>query len=522
MRAGREEDDTEEDRAQSSNAPLEHSVSLPKCPPLREPNARASGATFLYSASVMTDPIQRAPLAPPAAAPLGLPQIGQVLAGKYRIEGVIGAGGMGIVVAATHLHLDERVAIKLLLPDVAQNPDTVARFMREGRAAAKIRSEHVARVFDVGMLESGNPYLVMEFLQGADLSAVIQRGPLPVAVAVDYVLQASEAIAEAHANGIVHRDLKPSNLFLTRNPDGTDCVKVLDFGISKIVTPNDLPELRMTSTSTVMGSPLYMAPEQMRSTRAVDARADIWSLGTILYELLAGRPPFQAGSLTELCLMIAEDPPAPLHVPRPDVPPRIEEAIRRCLEKAPSRRYINLGQLAEAIAPCGSPLARASATRIARVIEGASVPSLPSALATTLEPGASGALGAKSGRIGLSTSDVISAMPIPPAVTARAWAGLERRPQRRSTLRSILLGAFAISAVWATVLFADFEADRKRHAAATGAAAHAARAEDAGATDDDAATPTTAPTSSASPSRRPSPSRTPAGASAPRPKFAPL
>src|SRR4051812_480796 len=210
---------------------------------------------------------------------------GQILGGKYRVDRVLGAGGMGMVVAATHLQLDERIAIKFLLPEALRNPEAVARFGREAKAAVKIRGEHVARVIDVGSFENGAPYMVMEHLDGRDLSSFIhERGAMPMSDAVDAVLQACEALAEAHALGIVHRDLKPANLFLTRRPDGTPSIKVLDFGISKLTAPG--ADHSMTKTSAVMGSPLYMSPEQMTASRGVDARTDIWALGVVLYELL--------------------------------------------------------------------------------------------------------------------------------------------------------------------------------------------------------------------------------------------
>src|SRR4051812_29611172 len=206
---------------------------------------------------------------------------GDVLAGKYRVDKILGAGGMGVVVAAHHVQLDERVAIKFLLPEALGNAEAVARFAREARAAVKIKSEHVARVIDVGTLETGAPYMVMEYLEGGDLSQVLaSRGPLPVEEAVEYVLQACEAIAHAHALGIVHRDLKPANLFLIRRPDGTNAIKVLDFGISKVMPGKSASsDNAMTRTRTVMGSPLYMSPEQMASTRDVDGRTDLWALG---------------------------------------------------------------------------------------------------------------------------------------------------------------------------------------------------------------------------------------------------
>ena len=294
---------------------------------------------------------------------------GDILAGKFRIERVLGQGGMGVVVAATHLQLDERVALKFLLPEALQNPEAVARFAREARAAVKIKSEHVARVSDVGTLESGSPYLVMEYLEGQDLAAfVASRGALPIYDAVEFVLQACEALAEAHALGIVHRDLKPANLFVTVRADGTPCVKVLDFGISKFTTPGSSSDMGMTKTSTVMGSPLYMSPEQLSSSRNVDARADIWAIGVILFEVISGRVPFEAETMPQLCGMILQESPPPLRSLRPDASPGLESVLQHCLAKDRAQRYANVAELARALAPFGPPSALRSAERIARVL----------------------------------------------------------------------------------------------------------------------------------------------------------
>src|SRR5689334_13093473 len=230
---------------------------------------------------------------------------GDLLAGKYRVERVLGAGGMGVVVAAHHIALDEKVAIKLLLPEALSNPEAVSRFAREARAAVKIKNEHVARVIDVGSLDTGAPYMVMEYLEGSDLGDwVKQHGNLPVEQAVEFLLQACEAIAEAHGAGIVHRDIKPANLFVIMRADGLQSVKVLDFGISKVTPKGSVSDMGYTKTSTVMGSPLYMSPEQMESTKDVDTRTDIWALGVVLYELLTGNLPFLAESMPELIARI--------------------------------------------------------------------------------------------------------------------------------------------------------------------------------------------------------------------------
>jgi len=313
---------------------------------------------------------------------------GDVLAGKYRVEKVLGVGGMGVVVAATHLQLEERVALKFLMKDALDSADAVARFAREARAAVKIKSEHVARVIDVGTLETGAPYMVMEYLEGRDLSQVIQfQGPLPPEDAVEYILQACEAIAQAHVLGIVHRDLKPANLFLIHRPDGTAAVKVLDFGISK-VTPakGSSSDNAMTRTRTVMGSPLYMSPEQMTSTRDVDGRTDVWALGIILYELLCGQPPFTADTMPQLCGLILSGPTPSIRAVLPSIPPGLDAVLRRCMEKDPARRYPNIAEFTGALAEFAPRRARVSIDRVARVIQSASMTTSGVIVAST--PGA--------------------------------------------------------------------------------------------------------------------------------------
>ncbi len=299
---------------------------------------------------------------------------GDVLAGKYRVEGTLGSGGMGYVVGARHLQLDERVAIKILHPGAARDGEAVARFFREARAASRIKGEHVVRVLDVGSLDDATPFIVMEHLEGSDLANVVERnGPLPVGLAIDYVLQACEALAEAHAVGIVHRDVKPSNLFLTTRIDGTPCVKVLDFGISKAMGAVDAtrPDFGMTRTQSVLGSPQYMAPEQMRSSRRVDGRTDIWAIGTIVHELLTGEAPFVAGTMPELFAMILTDPTPSLRRVRPDAPEELDRVVARCLEKEPDRRYPNVLEVATALAPFAATLDPRRIDRIARVTQNA-------------------------------------------------------------------------------------------------------------------------------------------------------
>jgi serine/threonine-protein kinase len=215
--------------------------------------------------------------------------------------------------------------------------------------------------------------MVMEYLHGRDLAQLVQdQGPLPIDQSVAFVLQACEAIAEAHALGIVHRDLKPSNLFLTHRADGSPCVKVLDFGISKTTgMAGSGPDLGMTRTTAIMGSPLYMSPEQMASARNVDARTDIWALGAILFELLTGQVPFAADTMPQLCAMVLQEPAPPLRGKLPMAPEGLEAAILKCLEKTPASRYANVAEFAHALLPYAPRWGQASAERISRILTAA-------------------------------------------------------------------------------------------------------------------------------------------------------
>ncbi|MBK8257788.1 MAG: serine/threonine protein kinase [Polyangiaceae bacterium] len=298
------------------------------------------------------------------SASFGAPARGDLIAGRYRVERKLGAGGMGVVVAARDEQLGTRVAVKLVLPEgvspafASQDDSGIiarsnrhiemsTRLIREASAASRLSSEHATKVLDVGRLEHGDPFVVMEMLEGVDLGRhVKERGPLPIFDTVNFVLQACEAIAEAHALGIIHRDLKPANLFLTRRADGSAFVKVLDFGISKVLGGDDN---QLTATSDMLGSPLYMAPEQIRNARDVDARADVWSLGTILYRLLAGRAAFESDGAAATLAAIIGDPPESLRAIRPDVPADLEAIIFSCLEKDRNRRLQSVRDLVAAL-----------------------------------------------------------------------------------------------------------------------------------------------------------------------------
>ena len=374
--------------------------------------------------------------------------VGHVLAGKYRIERVLGQGAMGVVVAAHHLQLDERVAIKFLLAESLANADTVMRFAREARAAVKIKSEHVARVTDVGTLENGSPYMVMEYLEGGDLSGwLATQGPLPVELAVDFVLQACEAIAEAHALGIVHRDLKPANLFVAHLPGGVQSVKVLDFGISKMTGLSGSGsggQDSATRTQALMGSPLYMSPEQMQSSKDVDARTDVWALGIILHELITGASPFVSDTMPELVLKIMQTEPAPLRVSRPDAPEGVETAIFRCLTKARTQRFQTVGALASALAPFGSRKARLSLERISRVMaaagmsNGDGVATLPSAPPSAVGAGTAKAFGTSvQGEPRKSPAVALGLVALIAAGVAGAFVAREHLVERTAPLVSV-------------------------------------------------------------------------------------
>jgi eukaryotic-like serine/threonine-protein kinase len=298
------------------------------------------------------------------------PKPGDVLDGKFRIERVLGVGGMGVVAAAWHLELRTRVALKVLRTSASLDQAMVERFSREASAVSRLRSEYVVRVFDVGKLpDGGPPYIVMEHLEGEDLEArVATHGPMNVEEAVGYLLHACEGIAEAHSVGIVHRDLKPANLFLTRRVDGSKIVKVVDFGIAK--SAGRASSARLTGPLVAMGSPQYMSPEQTRAARDVSSSTDIWSLGVCLYEMLTAIPPFDAPSVAEIMVMVLSSAPRPPQELRADIPPRLGEVVMRCLHKLPSERFRDVAALADALEEFAPEAQRGASARIGRVLGG--------------------------------------------------------------------------------------------------------------------------------------------------------
>jgi eukaryotic-like serine/threonine-protein kinase len=308
----------------------------------------------------------------------GLPvrlQPGERFAGKYLVERVLGTGGMGVVVAALHEQLRQTVAIKILSVPKDLQPEAASRFFREARATAALRSEHTARVIDVGIDELGRHFIVMEHLEGHDLGTLLKEGASrSIGTSVGYVLHACEAIAEAHALGIIHRDLKPENLFLTRRMDGSPLVKVLDFGVSKMLEegafrgPGNDPSV--SASGSLVGTPLYMSPEQIRTPAAVDGRSDLWSLGVILYELLTDERPFLGETIADVIASILVDAPASPASLRAEVPEALSDLVLACLEKEVERRVVNVGVLAEGLRLWAPRWARDAVIRAARIAGG--------------------------------------------------------------------------------------------------------------------------------------------------------
>ncbi|HET7541761.1 MAG TPA: serine/threonine-protein kinase [Polyangiaceae bacterium] len=375
--------------------------------------------------------------------------VGQVVAQKYRVDRFIGQGGMGVVVAGFHLELDQPVAIKFLISESGLQSEGAERFRREARAAAKIHSEHVARVFDIGLLDERVPYMVMELLHGNDLEFETERrGPLPVPEAVGYLLQAIDAVAEAHSVGIVHRDLKPTNLFLAQRADGSRIVKVLDFGISKSLSGRQR-EVALTRTAAFVGSPLFMSPEQMRSARDVDARADVWALGAILYVMVTGQLPHPGNSLPEVCLAVMNSSPRPLKDFIADPPEGLEAILLRCLMKDPTQRYGSVAELAEQLLPF-APEWHLVVERATRLLGGAPIAGSypPSLIRSSNTPVISSVTPQR------ISAPLMNDQPSPPSATEAPWSKTGRKRSRRRRAPLLIAALFGLIGVLGVLLYA--------------------------------------------------------------------
>jgi eukaryotic-like serine/threonine-protein kinase len=389
---------------------------------------------------------------PPNVTPEAGPAPGDVIAGKYVVESILGVGGMGIVVSARHLQLNQSVAIKLLRPG-AGGVASIARFLREARAAAAIRSEHVARVLEVGKLDSGLPFIVMERLTGCDLADLLEaRGRLPCGEAVALVLQACEAIGEAHTLGIIHRDLKPSNLFVTTRVDGSPLVKVLDFGISKFQNPAAFSEAdpTLTASGSVLGSPAYMSPEQIRSGKGTDARSDVWAMGVILYELIAGQSPFIGETIGDTLVKIASEPAPPLEDLAPDVPAPVAKLVARCMIRDLEHRTASIAELARGLQPFAAVEMSALVDRIVKVAASARPPSAtpkdadvamarsPDSRAEEARRGATKKRGPRGALVGIGAVVAL--------VGAFAWLRIARSPARSPTPDDVVVAGSTAAA----------------------------------------------------------------------------
>ena len=376
---------------------------------------------------------------------------GDVLAGKYRVERPVGEGRTAVVYEATNLRLDERVALKMLKSEMRSDPEMAARFTREAHALAKLRSEHVARAVDVEDLPDGTSIMVMEFLDGQNLEDMLQQvGPLPLEQAADFVIQTCEGLIDAHARGIVHRDVKPENIFIVVR-DGWRTVKLLDFGISKALVSNTASAIR---TQSVMGSPVYMSPEQLRSTQSADARADIWSLGVVFFELLTGKTAYEHEhrSLTELITAILEQAPRRLAEFKPNLPANVQAILDRCLEKDLEKRYPNTVELALALLPYAPGRSRAVVEKALNTARAAGLvgpdvvlpPSahLPIESGRSLRPSEAAATAVASERPASPPS--ADGLPAPVRAAARSGLGSGTIAVLFVALAGLSLGAFAI------------------------------------------------------------------------------
>jgi serine/threonine-protein kinase len=433
--------------------------------------------------SPSTDELQR--MADENAALMRELTIGTTIDAKYRVDAIIGKGAMGVVLAATHIHLKERVALKFLsMRAHAHGKDFHSRFQREAQVSAKLRNEHITRVIDVGTWREKIPFMVMDLLEGDDLRRTLKQAPegrLPAPIALDYIVQVCEGLAEAHSHGIVHRDLKPSNLFVTRKHDGSDLIKILDFGISKWSAQEEHIE-ELTQTGVVLGSPKYMAPEQLFGSSTVDSRADVWSIGAIFYEMLAGRPPYDYPTLTRICAELAADrPPPSLKAIVPGLPDGLEAVVFRCFARDREHRIANVAELAgDLLDAVDAPFADEFRQKIAASLDPRGMGASLSTSSGSMPKGAGnyGRLSVSgSSRPGAVSSAAIRAAAegVPPSLATaggvEALAGTPRKEQKRKGAIAILIAIALL--LGATRLFFAFSATHGPDASKGGATAAA-------------------------------------------------
>jgi eukaryotic-like serine/threonine-protein kinase len=292
---------------------------------------------------------------------------GAFIGEAYQYERVLAEGGMSIVVAARYIPANKRVAIKLLKPEMLTDRELMSRFAREARTAPRIKSRYCVKILDASADEKRGPFMVMEFLQGRGLRNLIDLGPIALPTAVDFIGQVCDALASAHRLGIVHRDIKPENIFLVRDGDEGEEVRVLDFGISKVAAslPGSAGAESLVATSAVLGSPLYMSPEQMRASTKLDARTDVWSLGVTLYEMLYGKPPFVAVTFAELCAQVLSSDAPQLGELCPALPRAATAAVMKALSRDPELRYRTIVDFAVALLPFASVKGRVQIEQLA-------------------------------------------------------------------------------------------------------------------------------------------------------------
>ena len=359
-------------------------------------------------------------------------RIGDVVAGRYKVEQRIGIGGMGAVVAAHHMQFGGKVALKILLPKAARDKEAIARFSREARAMFHLKSEHAAKVIEIGHLPNGGPFMVMEYLEGTDLATLIARnGAFPPVEAVGLILQACEAITEAHSLGIVHRDIKPQNLFVTKRVDGSAFVKVLDFGISKMQMHGDA-HMSLTHSSAVMGTPLYMSPEQLAASVDADAQSDVWAIGVVLYELVTGRVPYDAPSAPALyAKMLSSEPRIPTQL-NPDIDPGLSAVVMKCLARDRQARCQSVAELAAMLEPFAPSSMSGAGLRLRAVHE------------------------RKTERLSIPDADVAALGNLPTQIT---WEGAETRSRKRTMAAAAgVFGGIALFVVGIALLHAKLNA----------------------------------------------------------------